>query len=105
MPELVRPHGNVRRMFTLLVHFHLPDPASAAAFDALVADTVPVIRQREAGTLTYDSYAVADEPLTRVFFEVYRDAAAHAEHERQPHTREFLDRIGRLVSSIRVEKL
>ena len=92
-------------MFTLLVRFDLPDTESAEAFDALVASTVPVIREREGGTLTYDPYTVAGEPLARIFYEVYRDAEAHAEHEQQPHTREFLDRIRGLVTTIRVETL
>ena len=92
-------------MFILLVRFDLPDPAAAEAFDALAAGAIPLIRDREDGTLTYDPYGVEGEPLARVFFEVYRDADAHAEHERQPHTVEFLTALRALVTSIRVEQL
>jgi quinol monooxygenase YgiN len=92
-------------MFTLLVRFDLPDIAAAAVFDHLVENVVPVIREREPGTLVYDTYTVEDEPLARVFFEVYRDAEAHAEHEQQPHTAEFLTTVRVLASSIRVEQL
>jgi quinol monooxygenase YgiN len=66
---------------------------------------VPVIRERESGTLTYDPYEVVDEPLAWVFFEVYRDEQAHADHERQPHTAAFLAAVGALVTSVRVERM
>jgi quinol monooxygenase YgiN len=92
-------------MFTLLVRFDLPDDAAATAFDALVADAVPLIRRREPGTLTYLPYGVEGRPLVRVFYEVYRDAEAHADHERQPHTVEFLTAIRQLVSDINVDRL
>lgn len=91
--------------YVLLVRFDLPDATAAAAFDRLAADTIPVIREREPGTITYDPYEVAGEPLARVFFEVYRDEQAHADHERQPHTADFLTAVRALVTSIRVERL
>ncbi len=81
-----------------------PTPA-AAAFDQLVADAVPLIHDREPGTLTYDTYTVEGDPLARVFYEVYADAEAHAEHERQPHTVDFLNAVRAIVSNIRVEQL
>ena len=92
-------------MFTLLVRFDLPDAEAATAFDSLVAGAVPLIHEREPGTLTYDTYTVEGEPLARVFYEVYADAEAHAEHERQPHTVEFLTAVRAIVTSIRVEQL
>lgn len=92
-------------MYTLLVRFDLPDAAAAEAFDRLAAETVPLIHEREPGTLTYDTYTVDGEPLARVFYEVYADADAHAAHEVQPHTAEFLTAVRALVVSIRVERL
>jgi quinol monooxygenase YgiN len=92
-------------MFTLLVRFDLPDPAAALTFDNLVAQAVPLILEREPGTLTYEPHSVAGEPLARVFYEVYADAEAHQEHERQQHTIAFLTALRRLVTSIRVEQL
>jgi quinol monooxygenase YgiN len=92
-------------MFTLLVRFDLPDATAADAFDRLAEVAIPLIREREPGTLTYDPYTVEGEPLARVFFEVYQDNEAHAEHERQPHTVEFLTTVRALVDSIRVERL
>ncbi|WP_280496166.1 putative quinol monooxygenase [Nocardia farcinica] len=92
-------------MFALVVKFHLIDVNKAEAFDRLVAETVQAIRDHEPGTLVYATHAVEGEPLSRVFYEVYRDRAAFDEHERQPHTRRFLDRRGEFIESFRVEFL
>lgn len=92
-------------MYTLIVRFDLPDTAAAERFDELAAAAVPLIRSDEAGTLTYQPYAVDGEPLARVFFEVYRDREAHGEHERQPHTVEFLSDVRDIVTSIRAESV
>lgn len=92
-------------MYTLIVRFDLPDAAAAERFDELTAGAVPLIRSREPGTLTYQPYAVEGEPLARIFFEEYRDQEAQAEHERQPHTAEFLAAVREIVSSIRVESV
>jgi quinol monooxygenase YgiN len=92
-------------MYTLVVRFDLPDQDKAAAFDALAAQAIPVIRANEPGTLTYVPYRVEGEPLARMFFEVYQDAEAHDEHGRQPHTVECLAAIRALVTSVRVEQL
>ena len=43
------------------------------------------------------------EPLARVFYEVYRDEQAHADHESRPHTADFLTAVRALVTNIRVE--
>lgn len=92
-------------MFTLVVRFDLLDTSAARAFDELTAAAVPLIRAHEPGTLVYETYAVDDEPLARVFYEVYRDRDAHAEHERQPHTTAFLTTLRSLVAQTRVEYL
>jgi quinol monooxygenase YgiN len=92
-------------MFTLLVRFDLPDRAAAQTFDELAGQAIPLIHANEPRTLTYVPYGVEGEPLARVFFEVYQDAEAHAEHERQPHTVEFLTALRALVTDIRVERL
>ncbi|WP_330232220.1 antibiotic biosynthesis monooxygenase [Nocardia sp. NBC_00508] len=92
-------------MFALAVKFDLIDADKAAAFDLLVAETIEGIRDHEPGTLVYATHAVEGEPLSRVFYEVYRDRAAFDEHERQPHTRRFLDRRAEFIDSFRVEFL
>lgn len=75
----------------LVVRFDLRDEGAAAEFDALVGRTLPAIVAEEPGTLQYAVHAVADEPLARVFYEVYADAEAFAAHEAAPHTRAMLD--------------
>jgi quinol monooxygenase YgiN len=90
-------------MLALTVRFDLRDAAAAAEFDQLTAITVGKIQEREPGTLVYITGAVADEPLSRIFYEVYRDAAAKDEHERQPHVRQFHAAKDALLIGKRVE--
>lgn len=92
-------------MFALVVRFNLESQEKAAAFDALVADTVTAITEHEPGTLVYATHTVNDEPLARIFYEVYRDRAAFDDHEQQPHTRRFLEQRSEYVESFRVEFL
>jgi len=95
----------VTHVFALVVRFDLPDAAAAQAFDELTALAVPLILADEPGTLVYEPHAVEDAPLARVFYEVYSDREAHAEHERQPHTMRFLAGVRALVTTTRVELL
>lgn len=83
----------------LVVRFDLVDEAAAAAFDALVAQTLPQITDREPGTLQYAVHTVRDEPLARVFYELYADAAAFAAHEAALHTSRMLEAFGPLLSA------
>ncbi|RJO76965.1 antibiotic biosynthesis monooxygenase [Nocardia panacis] len=92
-------------MFALVVRFDLIDAEKAIAFDKLVAETVAAIRESEPGTLVYATHVVEDEPLARVFYEVYADQAAHRTHEQQPHTRRFLDERHLYTAGVRVEFL
>ena len=92
-------------MFALVVRFDLTDENAAASFDALVAELLPQIAAHEPGTLTYAVHTVHDAPLSRLFYEVYRDEDALAEHERQPHTAHFLEAKDALLAGSRVEYL
>ncbi|MEU7764379.1 antibiotic biosynthesis monooxygenase [Nocardia sp. NPDC049190] len=92
-------------MHALVVKFALQDAEKAALFDQLVAETVADITALEPGTLVYATHTVADEPLSRIFYEVYRDQEAFEEHERQPHTRRFLDQRSNYIASFWVEFL
>ncbi|MFF0501051.1 putative quinol monooxygenase [Nocardia aobensis] len=92
-------------MFALVVRFNLENEEKATAFDALVAETVRAITAKEPGTLVYATHTVVDEPLCRIFYEVYRDREAFDEHERQPHTRRFLEQRAEYVESFRIEFL
>jgi quinol monooxygenase YgiN len=92
-------------MFALVVKFDLFDADREAGFDQLVTETVESISENEPGTLVYAVNAVEGEPLSRIFYEVYRDREAFDEHERQPHTRRFLDKRSEYIESFRVEFL
>lgn len=92
-------------MFALVVRFDLLDEQAAEAFDRLVAETVAEIRAKEPGTVVYAVHSVADAPLSRVFYELYESRDAFEEHERQPHTRRFLDARDQYLRGSRVEFL
>jgi quinol monooxygenase YgiN len=77
-------------MIGLMVRFTCKDPESAEGFDQLVAETVPLVRQHEPGTVVYAVHSVEGKPLERVFYELYRDQAALDAHQEQEHTRRFL---------------
>jgi quinol monooxygenase YgiN len=92
-------------MFALTVRFYLRDAEAVAGFDRLVAEMVPLIRSGEPGTLIYAVHRVKDAPLSRVFYELYRDRAAFDAHEGQPHVRRFLAERERYLTGVRVEFL
>lgn len=92
-------------MYALVVRFDLPDAEAAATFDELVADVVPTMVDAEPGTLVYVTHTVIDAPLSRVFYEVYRDRAALDEHETRPATAAFLAGVRALEPTVRVEAL
>ena len=75
--------------FGLVVRFDLRD-GHEEAFDALVAETIERIRSEEPGTLAYVTHREEGSPSVRVFYELYRDAAAFDAHEDSPHVRRFL---------------
>jgi quinol monooxygenase YgiN len=90
------------RGFALIVRFQLHDAVAAKGFDALVARTTPAIERLEPGTLAYVVHSVPDEPLARVFYELYADRAAFDAHEEQPHTRHFLAERQQYLSGVDV---
>ena len=92
-------------MFGLMVRFDLV-PGAGLAFDALVQETLEVIRAREARTLIYACHDVEGAPYSRIFYELYEDRAAFDEHERGEHVRRFLaERDQYLAAPPRVEFL
>src|SRR5450755_4490461 len=90
-------------MFGLSVRFTCKDGASARAYDRLVAQTVAGIRAHEPGTLVYAVHTVRDEPLQRIFYELYRDEEAFQAHEAAPHTRRYLAERGQYLASTEVD--
>ena len=92
-------------MFGLSVRFTCKDEASAQAYDKLVAETVEGIRAGEPGTLVYAVHTVKDQPLQRIFYELYRDEESFHAHEAAPHTRRFLAEREQYLASTEVDWL
>jgi quinol monooxygenase YgiN len=92
-------------VFGLSVRFTCKDEAAAGAFDRLVDETVPAIRQHEPGTLVYTVHTVHGQPLQRIFYELYLDRDAFDAHEEQPHTRRFLAEREQYLVSVDVDFL
>jgi quinol monooxygenase YgiN len=92
-------------MFGLSVRFTCKDTASAKAFDAMVAEMVPQIRQHEPGTLIYAVHEVEGKPLERIFYELYRDRVAFDAHEEQPYVRHFLAARDKFLTGRKVDRL
>ncbi|MEU5422598.1 antibiotic biosynthesis monooxygenase [Streptomyces sp. NPDC020667] len=88
--------------FGLVVRFTLRDSDAAEDFDELVSRTLEGIRGLEHGTVVYVNHRVPDEPLVRLFYELYEDRAAFEAHERQEHTRHFLEAREKFVTSTEV---
>jgi quinol monooxygenase YgiN len=92
-------------MFALVVRFDCRDAVAAARFDELTAEVVRHITEKEAGTLLYATHSVEGDALARVFYEVYRDRDAFAEHEAAAHVRHFHAEKDPLLVGTRVEFL
>lgn len=92
------------RPFGLAVRFTLREGAEEA-FDRLVEETVSEIQKHEPGTLVYTCHAVEGHPNQRIFYELYRDHDAFEEHERQLHTRRFLEQRSQYVAELEVDQL
>lgn len=92
-------------MFGLMVRFTCKDEAAAAAFDDLVARTGEQIRAHEPGTVVYAVHRVDGRPLERMFYELYRDKDAFAEHESKNHVRAFLAERDQYLSATEVDRL
>jgi quinol monooxygenase YgiN len=85
-------------VIALVVRFDVRDLASAELFDELTAAVVGRIAAEEPGTLVYATHAVRDEPLARVFYEVYADEPAFSAHEHAGHVVEFHARKAALLA-------
>lgn len=92
-------------MFALVVRFDCRDEVAAARFDELTAEVVQQITEREPGTLVYATHSVEDAPLSRVFYEVYRDHDAFETHEVADHVQRFHAQKNPLLIGTRVELL
>jgi quinol monooxygenase YgiN len=92
-------------MFALVVRFDLTAGAGPA-FDALVEETLGLIRDREPRTVIYACHQVEGAPDSRIVYELYEDRTAFDEHEEGQHVRRFLaEREQHLAGPPRVEFL
>jgi quinol monooxygenase YgiN len=97
--------SGVLGMFALVVRFDLT-PGAGPAFDALVDETLGLIRAREPRTVIYACHQVEGAPDSRIFYELYEDRAAFDEHEAGEHVKRFLaEREQHLAGPPRVEFL
>jgi quinol monooxygenase YgiN len=94
--------GAVTSGFALNVRFTTRDADAAQRFDALVARTLEGIRD-EPGTLVYVVHTPQDEPLVRVFYELYADYDAFQAHEAQEYTKQMLAEREQYLTSTEVE--
>jgi quinol monooxygenase YgiN len=92
-------------MFGLSVRFTCKDQASAEAYDRLVADTIEQIKMNEPGTIVYASHTVKDQPLQRIFYELYASKDAFDAHEAAPHTRRYLAERDQYLAATEVDWL
>jgi quinol monooxygenase YgiN len=89
-------------MYGLAVRFTCKDEASAEAYDRLVAETVEQIKAHEPGTLIYAVHTVKDQPLQRIFYELYQDKDAFDAHGQTPHTQRYLAQRDQYLASTEV---
>ena len=92
-------------MYGLVVRFTCKDQASAEAYDQLVAETIEQIKTGEPGTVIYASHTVRDQPLQRIFYELYQDKDAFDAHEASAHTRRYLAERGQYLDATEVDWL
>jgi quinol monooxygenase YgiN len=93
--------GTVSSGYALVVRFTARDADAAQQFDALVERTMEGIRT-EPGTLVYVVHVPEDEPLVRVFYELYADRDAFLAHEDQEHTKRMLTEREQYLTSTEV---
>jgi len=87
--------------YALAVRFTTRDADAAQRFDALVERTMEGIRT-EPGTLVYVVHVPEEEPLVRVFYELYADRDAFLSHEEQEHTKRMLSEREQYLTSTEV---
>ena len=88
----------------MVVRFTLLEGHSQA-FDGLMDITVEQIRLHEPRTLAYIVHRVDNEPLTRIFYELYADDAAFQFHETQPYIQSFAAERGKHLVRVDVDRL
>jgi quinol monooxygenase YgiN len=81
------------------------DDAAADEFDKLTARVFQHLIHHEPGTLVFAIHTVAGQPLTRVFYEIYRDQEAAGVHSRGEALRQLLASQDALVAGFHIDQL
>lgn len=74
-------------------------------FDRLAAEVTRAVLEREPGILVYACHSVDGAPTQRIFYQLFRDGAAVAEHTRQPHVQRFAGEARTHVAATNVVEL
>jgi quinol monooxygenase YgiN len=88
-----------------LLRVECRDDAAAAEFDKRAAKVFQQVRDHEPSTLVFASHGVKGQPLTRVFYEVYRDQAGANIHALAEPLRVLLARQDSLVVGVQIDQL
>lgn len=75
------------------------------AFDRLAAECARSVRENEPGTVVYACHTVDNALDQRIFYQLFRDAAAVEDHTRQPHVQRFAREARAHVSGTNVLEL
>ncbi|WP_305883755.1 putative quinol monooxygenase [Actinoallomurus soli] len=99
-PALPFPLGQYGRITMYTLH-----DGHQEAFDRLAAEVTRAVIEREPGTLVYACHSVDSAPLQRIFYQLFRDAAAVENHTRQPHVQRFAGEVRSHVAGTNVIEL
>ena len=91
-----------RRLLTELLDLGL---FSAMRLDKLTARVFQHVTHHEPGTLVFANHMVAGQPLTRVFYEIYRDQEAANIHSRGEALQQLLASQDALVAGFHIDQL
>ena len=78
-------------MLVFNVTFRCKPDMRDAFLKAIVSEGIDAAARGEAGNLKYDYYLPVDNDCDLLLIEKYKDAAAVAEHVRQPHTARLVE--------------
>ncbi len=96
--------GKLTNAFALVVRFTLKQ-GHEEEFDRMMTTTVEEIHRNEPNTVAYLVHHVQDEPLTRIFYELYRDEQAFEYHETSSHILRFAEERQEYVEKVAVDRM
>jgi quinol monooxygenase YgiN len=100
-----RSRERTRAAVVTLLRVTCRDDAAAHVFDELVASVFEHVIDHEPGTLVFVKHAVAGQPLTRVFYEIYWDAEAARIHVQSAALQQLLASQDALVAGYHIDQL